>query len=420
MKKLFFALAAMGLFAACTPTPNGGNDGNGDNNGDDNTPGVTSHTFAIEVTATACKADVVVTPETGFTGYYYDNVVSAAKYAELGGTDNAFLAAYIEERTARFESLGYTWLDVVLDADQVDEWTAEGLDPETDYYVVAFGVDKNGNATTGLSKKAFTTGVAKGYDGWFGTFTASTPSSFNMYFDTGLNDFVQEVVNTPKSQPVYIQDAAALLEDPQYAGYAFVWNLTSSFWASTVEGGLAQWDSIYTVAEFNADGELQLMNGDVYTSYQDNAGENVEVTWASFCTITGSTAALNLVNGSYAAHTFAPAVDGVSTSVPYKGSLSGGGSFEVVVYDLFPIWESGQYSFYVEEDAPTYFFYGPITLTKTSDEVVVLEKPADPEEGTETTAVLSAKGKAKAKATLDKIIASKKNSKSVMQAKNRF
>ena len=59
-------------------------------------------------------------------------------------------------------------------------------------------------------------------------------------------------------------------------------------------------------------------------------------------------------------------------------------------------------------------------MTKTSDEVVVLEKPADPEEGTETTAVLSAKGKAKAKATLDKIIASKKNSKSVMQAKNRF
>ena len=420
MKKLFLALAAMGLFAACTPGGNepGGNGGNTDDPGNNDGPVVTDATFAIEVTPTACKAALVVTPEADFTGYYYDNVVSAAKYAELGGTDNAFLTAYIAERTATFEKNGYTWLDVVMDGTDVDEWTKEGLDPETDYFVVAFGIDKNGNATTGLSKKAFTTNVAKGYDGWFGTYTASTPVSFNMYIDTGLNKLIQEVVDAPKSQPVYIQDAAVLMEDPQYAGYAFVWNLTSSFWASTVEGGLAQWDSIYTVAEFNADGELQIMNDYIYTSYQDNAGENVNVTWASFCAITGSTAALNLVSGTYAAHTFAPAVDGVSTSVPYKGGLSGGGSFEVVVHDMFPVWESGQYSFYVEEDAPTYFFYGPITLTKTSDEVVVLEKPADPEEGVEPTAVLSAK--AKAKATLDKIIASKKNSKSVMQAKNRF
>ena len=419
MKKLFLALAAMGLFAACTPAGNepGGNDGNTDNPGND-TPVVTEGSFAIEVTPTACKAAVVVTPAADFQGYYYDNVVSAAKYIELGGTDNAFLTAYIAERTTVFENNGYTWLDMVMDGTDVDEWTKEGLDPETDYYVVAFGIDKNGNATTGLSKKAFTTEAAKGYSGWFGTYTASTPVSFNMYIDTGLNKLIQEVVDAPKSQPVYIQDAAVLMEDPQYAGYAFVWNLTSSFWASTVEGGLAQWDSIYTVAEFNADGELQIMNDYIYTSYQDNDGENVNVTWASFCTITGSTAALNLVSGTYAAHTFAPAVDGVSTSVPYKGGLSGGGSFEVVVHDMFPVWESGQYSYYVEEDAPTYFFYGPITLTKTSDEVVVLEKPADPEEGVEPTAVLSAK--AKAKATLDKIIASKKNSKSVMQAKNRF
>lgn len=413
MKKLFFALAAMGLFAACTPTPNGGNDGNGDNTGDNNTPVVTNHTFAIEVTPTACKANVVVTPETGFKGYYYDNVVSAAKYVELGGTDNAFLAAYIEERTARFESLGYTWLDVVLDADQVDEWTAEGLDPETDYFVVAFGVDKNGQATTGLSKKAFTTGVAKGYDGWFGTYTASTPKAYSIMYDTGLEDIVEEVVNAEKSQTVFVQNAAEYLENPEAEGLAFIWNLSAMFEADASKG-LDYYYMMPALGIFNADGDLEVQN--LYDVYEWE-GQGVYLSWLAYCTAEGASAATTFVNGEYAAHTFPLAQDGVSTSVPYKGGLQGGGSFEVIVFDIFQRTDDNRVGYYMEEDTPVNCFYGPITLTKTSDEIVIAPEPEpDPEEGTETTAVRSSISKAK----LNLAISKAKASKNIMQAKNRF
>lgn len=409
MKKLFLALAAMGLFAACT-TPGGnepgGNGGNTDNPGND-TPVVTEGSFAIEVTPTACKAAVVVTPAADFQGYYYDNVVSAAKYIELGGTDNAFLTAYIAERTTVFENNGYTWLDMVMDGTAVDEWTKEGLDPETDYYVVAFGIDKNGNATTGLSKKAFTTEAAKSYSGWFGTYTASTPKSYSFMYDTGLEDIVEEVVNAPKSQTVFVQNAAEYLENPEAEGAAFIWNLSAMF-ESDASKGLDYYYMMPALGVFNADGDLEVQN--LYDVYEWE-GQGVYLSWLAYCTAEGVSAATTFVNGEYAAHAFPLAQNGVSTSVPYKGGLQGGGSFEVIVFDIFQRTDDNRVGYYMEDDTPVYCFYGPISLTKTSDDIVIAPAPEE-----EPAAVRSSISKAKLNLAISKV----KASKNIMQAKNRF
>ena len=354
MKKLFFVLAAMGLFAACTPDNggnNGGNGGNTDNPGGGDTP-TTSSAFTLEVEATACKANIVVTPSSEVV-YHYNNVVSAAKYVEMGGSDAAFLAAYIAERTATFENNGYTWLDMVSEG--VDEWTRTGLEPETDYYVIAFGVDANGKATTELAKQAFTTEAAKDYSSWFGYYQASTPKSYSFLYDSAMEDLVEAVEDLPKSQFIWIQDAVEATEDPSNAGLALVWNISAFF--EDTEVTMDPKNMMYALGEFNADGELELAN----MVEMGDAGGGYVAMWLAYCSATGISQSTTFVNGEYAAHSFPLPTDGVSVSVPYKGGLSGGGAFEVAVFDIFAT--NGQYvNYFIQADVPVNCFYGPITL----------------------------------------------------------
>jgi hypothetical protein len=62
------------------------------------------------------------------------------------------------------------------------------------------------------------------------------------------------------------------------------------------------------------------------------------------------------------------AENGVSTSVPYKGGLSGGGSFEVIAFDIFAIVGGSSINFFgLEDDVPVNLFYGPVTVTKVDE-----------------------------------------------------
>lgn len=356
--------AALGMFAACTPPVN-----NGDEPGNDpgNDPAQPVAEFVIEVEPTACKADIVVTPSEAVQ-YHYNSVVSAAAYAELGGNDDAFLAAYIAERTATFENYGYTWLDMVSEG--VDAWTRTGLTPETDYYVVAFGIDANGVATTKLAKKAFTTSAAKDYTSWFGTWTASTPQSYYFMYDSALDTLVEDVADAPKSQTIFVQDAVEYTGSPEAAGLAIVWN-TSAFFEADASKGLDEANMLFALGEFNADGELELAN--MYTVFQ---GDGYTATWLAYSSAEGISASVTFVNGEYAAHTFPLAENGVSTSVPYKGGLQGGGSFEVIAFDIFAIVGGSSINFFnLEDDVPVNLFYGPIKVEKTSDEIVIAPAP---------------------------------------------
>jgi hypothetical protein len=331
-------------------------------------PTLPSGSFTIEVEATAGKANIVVTPSDAVK-YHYSNVVSAAKYAEYGGTDESFLAAYIAELTATFENYGYTWLDMVSEG--VDAWIKRGLTPETDYYVVAFGIDANGVATTKLAKQAFTTSAAKDYSSWFGTWTASTPKSYSFMNDSALGDVVEGVVDTPKSQTIFIQDAVEYTGNPENAGLALVWN-TSAFFEADASKGLDKANMKFALGEFNADGELELANN--YTVYE---GEGYTATWLAYCSAKGISASTTFVHGEYAAHTFPLAQNGVSTSVPFKGGIQGGGSFKVFAFDIFAIAGGGQISFFnLEDDVPVNLFYGPIKVEKTSNDIPIAPQTA--------------------------------------------
>ena len=364
--------AALGMFAACTLVNNGGNGddpGNEPGNDPGNDPAQPASEFVIDLKSTACKAEVTITPAESVE-YYYFSIVSAAKYVELGGSDEAFLANYIAERTATFENYGYTWLDMVSEG--VDSYTWNTLVPETDYYVVAFGIDANGVATTKLTKKAFSTTAAKEYSSWFGTWTASTPKAYSFMWDSALETLVEEVVDTPKSQTIFIQDAVEYTGNPETAGLAIVWN-TSAFFEADASQGLDEANMLFALGEFNADGELELAN--MYTVFE---GSNYTATWLAYCSAEGVSASTTFVNGEYAAHTFPLAENGVSTSVPYKGGLSGGGTFEVIAFDIFAIVGGSSIQFFgLEDDVPVNLFYGPVKVEKTSDDIVIAPAPEE-------------------------------------------
>ena len=114
------------------------------------------NTFAISVSGvTSTSATVSVTPSNSDT-YYFD--VYPKDVADQNGGLDALavdLVVYLKEL---YESYGYTLANALSSG--ADGYTYEGesaLDPGTTYYAFAFGVDSDGNVTTGVTSQTFTT-----------------------------------------------------------------------------------------------------------------------------------------------------------------------------------------------------------------------------------------------------------------------
>ena len=108
--------------------------------------------YKITVTnITASGATIKVVP--GSKGYYYWTVVDAVWLSQLTADQVAeeLIAADIED--------GYSFEDLygVYVLDGTDEYTYTTLDPETEYTVIAFGVDEDLNITTKAVTQNFTT-----------------------------------------------------------------------------------------------------------------------------------------------------------------------------------------------------------------------------------------------------------------------
>ena len=142
MKKFFlFMAAALVTFslASCDKK---------DKEKEEPTPVETS-AFSIAVSdVTAKTAHVEVTPAKETTGTYYWDIMDAADAAEL--TDDAKVAAYFKDYfdyvIEYYGNLGreLTYADLLLDAaDGVDAYDYTGLEPNTDYVVIAISLDAN-------------------------------------------------------------------------------------------------------------------------------------------------------------------------------------------------------------------------------------------------------------------------------------
>jgi hypothetical protein len=155
--KRFFRLIFALLAVCCVACTNSGEEGglpggeNGGNGGNTPPPAVT---FAIEVSdKTPINAKVSFTPSDNTATYYYD-VVSKATF-EKYATAKAYAKKVVSELKTVCESQGYTLADVLLTGAGSRRFI--GFDPETEYYVLAFGVNADGTITTEVFTELFTT-----------------------------------------------------------------------------------------------------------------------------------------------------------------------------------------------------------------------------------------------------------------------
>lgn len=155
---------------------NDNGDDNGENNGNNGDSSQT--TFTIEVSnITATGATVSVTPSNSDT-YFFDVIEKSVydQYTDKMEFASAIVAFYGEEGMTPSQMVSTGNDDYVY-----EDW----FEANTQYYAFAFGLDINGNITTGITTKAFATPASSG-GSTGGDTGGSTGGDKNItYFNTG-------------------------------------------------------------------------------------------------------------------------------------------------------------------------------------------------------------------------------------------
>lgn len=156
MKRFFrsiFALIAV-CGVACTNSGEEGGLSGGDNGGNGGNTPPPAVTFTIEVSdKTPINAEVSVTPSDKTITYFCDAVLKVE--FERFATAKACARKVISDLKTVCESQGYTLADVLSTGAGSRRFI--GFVPETEYYILAFGVDTYGTITTEVFTEPFTT-----------------------------------------------------------------------------------------------------------------------------------------------------------------------------------------------------------------------------------------------------------------------
>ena len=314
-----------------------------------------------DITATKAKITCTPDPLTGFT-YYYDYL---PKYEAdiLFPTDEEkidYIVQAINDVLARYEGT-LTWADVV--AEGVAEDTFTGLDPLTEYYAIAFGVDANGNVTSKLYKEEFTTqDLNPALKDWVGTWDVTTTHTY--YRENGGKSG-QEA--TPTTRRITIGTASAgfgiELEEDQLivAGLSYTDAL----------GLFGEGSQLETIGTVNANGQLALKNE--FEIYDATDLEIGVFTWMGYCKAEDNSGNY-VTRGGYAPYTLAFGADKTSgTGTPGKGQWEDGVGFTVEYYDMFIFTTTGGISSYYSQ--PGYgILSGNWTLAKVQGEPTAASK----------------------------------------------
>lgn len=264
------------------------------------------NTFSIAVSGvTSNSATVSVTPSNSDT-YYFD-VIEKSTVDQYGNWEALAtdLVKYLKEM---YESYGYSFADVLSSG--ADSWTYEGdLDPATEYYAYAFGVNGDGTITTGVASKLFTTEASGSTGG--GTTTGGLNitnlvkgacTNYGDYYEMGATNYLIEIYNATGSEVLILEVQSAAAATSCVGTYPF--NLTfeagsaisgfindsriyGSFWAAISEssGGITDYALItggsVTISK-SGDNYVITLNGtddngaDITASYNGVLEEGVE------------------------------------------------------------------------------------------------------------------------------------------------
>ena len=225
---------------------NGGNNNgeNGENNGNGN--GGTTTSYVISVTnITTNSATVTVTPSDNDTSYYFD--VIEKDYLDAYTNSADFLADYVAEIKAYIDELnaygyGITFADFVSYGKDSYDYEAGTLDPNTEYYAIAFGLSEEGKVTSDLNKKVFTT-LSSGNSG--GSNTSNNTFQVNV---TDITSNGATVSVTPSNYDTYYFD---VIEKDIYDMYTDKKELAADYMAEIAE---ACKDYGYTIADVLSSG----------------------------------------------------------------------------------------------------------------------------------------------------------------------
>ena len=261
---------------------------------------------------TASKATVTCTPDPaeGFT-YYFD-CQPKELFDLMFPTDEEKIAYIVNGVEELLTGYGLTWADAVSEG--VDSYDFTGLDPLTEYYALAFGIDEDGNVTTGLFKEEFTTlDINPALKSWMGTWKVKSEKSYE-----------SELLNTPAEREITIGTATMFdlpcdENDLVVAGLSYL--ESKGFFNVPLE----------TVGTVNKNGGLDLKNE---LPMYEIEGTGI-MTWVGYCW-SNSAATNYIVSGNYPP--YALTLDSsktAGTGVTYSGELSNGADFTVVYYDVF-------------------------------------------------------------------------------------
>lgn len=246
MKRFFrFIFALLAVFCvACTNSGEEGGLPGGDNSGnDDNTP-PPAVTFAIEVSdITPINAKVSVTPSDKTITYFCD-AVSKVEF-ERFATAKYCARKVISDLKTACKSQGYTLVDVLSTG--VDSRRFIGFVPETEYYVLAFGVDADGTITTEVAIQPFTT-LAEVVDAEMtfdlkvleitsnSAYVAVTPSNSaaTYYFDVVSKEELERYADAKTYAKKVI---ASIKEYNEFKGIDLTWNLSAGVDGYMFKGG---------------------------------------------------------------------------------------------------------------------------------------------------------------------------------------
>ena len=312
---------------------------------------------------TATKATITCTPDplTGFT-YYYDYLpkYEADIFFPTDEEKIAYLVQRVNDVLAKYEGT-LTWADAV--AEGVVEDTFTGLDPLTEYYAMAFGVDANGNVTSKLYKEEFTTkDLNPALKDWVGTWDVTTTHT---YYNENGGKSGQEA--TPTTRRITIGTASAgfgiELEEDQLivAGLSYTDAL----------GLFGEGSQLETIGTVNDKGELALKNE--FEIYDASEGGPGVFTWVGYCKAEDNSGNY-VTQGGYAPYTLAFGADKTSgTGTPGTGKWSDGVGFTVEYYDMFIFKTTGGISSYYSQ--PGYgILSGNWTLAKVQGEPTAASK----------------------------------------------
>lgn len=279
--------------------------------------------------------------------YFYTTYFPAAEAEELGSDEAVIRALMGNIGSMNDLSQGSATVDADCE-----------LDPETEYYAVAFGVGVSSGgtvyATTGLASKKFTTeampAFTDDYAAWLGTWTVTSTGSINMQTSAESR--------TPISFDVVIEPKAANRK----------YKITG--W------GVSSYRNEFAItADYDAEsGAFGILNNQ--TLYTDPDGASVVVLGVSRVVMGGQTQYTIFGDLDYlllAQRSSATAAQAVGAS----GDLQGGGTFEALFADCF-VDEDGDIYFLMPADGYTSYVYptGPYTMTKTAGPAAAKRSPA--------------------------------------------